>query len=50
MIHLHCLEVQDGFYSDLVVLDFRSKGPQFDPRLGHGNFLRVHEVYNPQVH
>ena len=26
------------------VLDFELKGPQFDPVLGHGDFLRVHDI------
>ena len=31
------------------VLDFRSEGPRFDPRLGHGDFLRVHDMYRKSV-
>ena len=41
IIHLYCLAVQAGFYSD--VLDFRSKCPRFDPRPGHGDFSRVRD-------
>ena len=29
------------------MLDCRSKGPRFDPRLGHeGDFLRLRGIYN----
>ena len=27
------------------MLDYRSKGPRFDPGLGHGDFLRVRDNY-----
>ena len=43
------LGVQAGFYSDVVdrVLDLRSKGHRFDPRPGHGDFLRVRDEWRP---
>ena len=42
IIHLYCLAVQAGFYNDVLrVHDFRSKGPGFNPRPGHGDFLRI---------
>ena len=28
------------------MLDYRSKGPRFDPRLRHEDFLRVRDTYN----
>ena len=27
------------------MLDYRSEGPRFDPRLGHENLLRVRDTY-----
>ena len=43
MIHFYCLALQASFCSGRV-LDFRSKGPQFDPLLGHEDFLRVCDI------
>ena len=40
MVHLYCPVVQAGFYSDVIVLDFRSKGARFDPRPGHVAFFK----------
>ena len=34
IVHLYCLAVQAGFYSDVVVLDFCAEGRGFDPRPG----------------
>ena len=48
MIHLYCLAVQAGFLQRRGrVLDFRTKGPRFDPRPGHEFFLSVRDKWRP---
>ena len=43
-MHLYCLAVLAGFHSyGGTVFDFRSKGPWFDPRPEHRDFIRVPE-------
>ena len=45
IIQLYCLAVQTDFLKRRGrVLDFRSKGPRFDPRPEHGVFLRMLDI------